>query len=88
MVGYDYWGLEEKFKLTNQSIIVWTSDSILQVTGFRPSPDLMLEEGKASLEFSVIVFSGVRKKPTERRLAGMTEKNLSPFVTPAEAGVQ
>jgi hypothetical protein len=28
----------------------------LKIPGFRLSPDLMFEKGKASLEFSVIVF--------------------------------
>jgi hypothetical protein len=33
----------------------------LESTGFRLSPDLMLEKGKASLGFSVIVLLGSKK---------------------------
>jgi hypothetical protein len=48
----------------------------VEITGFRLSPDLMLEKGKASLEFSVIVFSGERKKPPKGDLPWITVTNL------------
>jgi hypothetical protein len=45
-------------------------------TGFPLPRDLMLEKGKASLEFSVIVFSVTRKKPPKGDLPWLIVTDL------------
>jgi hypothetical protein len=50
--------------------------AVQNITGYPLSRDLMLEKRKASLEFSVIVFSGRRKKPPKGDLPWVTVPNL------------